>query len=116
MSKVFEAECESGEVTIPELSDAPCPEASILSEGVGSSSGFLLISAGKKVYLAKVTPDLKATIEKAASALSTIASALTAIGAGMTGATTAPPPTLAASVTSINTVVSELNTLKEDLR
>ncbi len=116
MSKIFEAECEDGEVTIPEIDDALCPEASIVSEGVGASTGFLLISQGKKIYLAKISPDLKTAIDKAASALSTIASTLTSIGAGMTGPTTAPPPTLAASVSSINAVVSELNTLKDNLK
>jgi hypothetical protein len=103
-------------VTIPELDDAECPDATILSEGVGASTGYLILSKDKKIYLAKVTPDLKLAIEKCASALSTIASTLTAIGGGMAGSATAPPPSLGSSVTSINGVVSELNSLKDALR
>lgn len=113
MSKILEATCEGGVVT---ADGVPVPGATILSEGVGSSSGALLMEGEKKLYVGKTSPDLKTTIEKVIAALNKIGSTLTSIGAGMTGPTTAPPPTLAADVLEITSVATELETLKGQLK
>ncbi len=127
MSKVLEAECEAGVVTIEDL---PIAESTILSEGVGSSEGIAILQDEKVFYIPNATPDLKLTIEKAidainqiAQTLTTISGSLTAIGAGMTGPTTSPPPTLPVDVAQILTdtvtlmsTATELETLKGMLR
>lgn len=126
MAKALQATVQGGAVKVGALTIA---DAIVMSEGLGDSSGLLIIDGGVSYYLTKVSPDLKSTIENTmdaledmASVLNTIATTLTAIGAGMTGATTAPPPTLATDVASIVSKATEitatrtaLNTLKGDL-
>ena len=90
--------------------------AIILSEGKQASSGVAVMDGEKVWYLTSSATDIKATIEKAADAITKIATLFTAMGAGMTGPTTAPPPTLATDVAAINAVVTELNQLKGALK
>lgn len=113
MSKMLEATCAGGVVT---AEGVPVPAADILSEGVGSSSGVLLLDEDTAKYLTSNASDLKTALTKINSALSEISSALTALAAGMTGPTTAPPPTLPASVAIITAKVAELAILKESLK
>jgi hypothetical protein len=113
MSKMIEATCVSGLVTAESV---PVPSADILSQGVGSSSGILILDEDDAKYITSNATDIKTTIEKVNSALSEIASALTAIAAQMLGPATAPPPTLPASVIAINLKVTELTALKEMLK
>lgn len=90
--------------------------AQILSKGQGESQGVLLIDGEKAFYLTSNATDLETTIEKLNSSLNKLVSILTAIGAGMTGPTTAPPPTLATDLAEITALVSELTTLKGNLK
>lgn len=127
MSNVRAATIQSGAVKVGSL---PVADAVILSQGLGDSSGVLVIQGGVSYYIAKTSPDLDSTIQKSmdaledlASVLNTIATTLTSIGAGMTGPTTAPPPTLAVDVASIVSKATEitatrtaLNTLKGALK
>lgn len=113
MSKVLSASCSQGKVTAEGI---VVTTAEILSEGVGSSEGVLILEEDKQTYVAKTSPDLKTTIEKTVAALNKVASILTAIGAGMTGPTTAPPPTLATDVTELIATATELETLKGMLK
>ena len=127
MSNVRAATIQSGEVKVGSL---PVADAVILSQGLGDSSGVLVIQGGLSYYIAKTSPDLDSTIQKTmdaledlASVLNKIATTLTSIGAGMTGPTTAPPPTLAVDVASIVSKATEitatrtaLNTLKGALK
>lgn len=113
MSKMIEATCVGGVVTADSV---PVPAADILSEGVGSSSGILILDQDQAKYITSNATDIKAAIEKINSALSEIASALTAIAGQMLGPATAPPPTLPASVIAINLKVTELTTLKGMLK
>ncbi len=115
MSKVLAATCAVGIVTAGGL---PVPAAEILSEGVGPSSGVLILDEDLAQYIAKTTPDLKSAIGDLSTllgtvsgSLTTIATALTSIGAGMTGPTTAPPPTLPVNVASILSDVASLAAL-----
>jgi hypothetical protein len=119
-TKLLDATCDAnGKVT---AAGALVPEAQVLSEGKQASSGVLLIEQDKARYLPSSATDIKTTIDNLVTtigdvndALTKIASILTAIGAGMTGATTAPPPTLAADVLVITSKVTALNTIKSDL-
>lgn len=114
MSKVLDATADAtGAVT---ADGVPVSIATLISEGKQSSSGILIIDGDKAWYIPSNATDIKATIEKAADAITKIANVLTAIGAGMTGPTTAPPPTLATDVVAINLVVTQLNQLKEALK
>lgn len=112
MSKALNASCESGSVTV-EGQEIP---ATILSEGVGSSTGIVILDKDKVYYIPNRASDLKDTLTSVVSALQQIATTLTSIGAGMTGPTTAPPPTLATDVAQINTLASQLDTLKGQLK
>lgn len=112
MAKVLQATCENGQVTC----QGQEIDATILSEGVGSSSGIVVIDEYNVYYVATTSPDLETTLTKTISAIQKIATTLTAIGAGMTGPTTAPPPTLAADVTEINGYATDLETLKGELK
>lgn len=113
MTKVLQATCENGTVTVDGQEITP---DLVLSEGVASSQGVLIIDGDKSYYVAKTSPDLKTTIEKTVDAVNKIADVLTAIGAGMTGPTTAPPGTLAADVAAIQATTTELTELGEALK
>jgi hypothetical protein len=113
MFKILEATCEEGVVS---SEGVEVPGAQILGEGVGASSGALLLQGSERTYIPKTSPDLKQTLEKVAAALNTIAETLTSIGAGMTGATTAPPGDLVTKVTEIQGVATDLETLMEALK
>ena len=54
--KIFNATCASGVVLVGGLPVVNCP---ILGEGVGASSGYLIMAENKLVYLPKTTPDVK---------------------------------------------------------
>jgi hypothetical protein len=123
MSKVIEATCVAGVVTADTV---PVPDAEILSEGVASSSGVLVMDEDKATYIAKTSPDLKETLDKLASALDNIASALSAIdGAGYIISVTggpAPvvaipsPPVATSDITAINTAKAEIESFMENLK
>lgn len=114
MSKILSATADAqGKVT---ADGVEVVGAIMLSEGKQASSGMAVIDGDKVWYLTSSATDIKATIEKAADAITKIANVLTSIGAGMTGPTTAPPPTLPTDVVAINMVVTELNQLKEALK
>jgi hypothetical protein len=118
MSKMLEATCVSGVVT---AGGVPVPAADILSEGVGSSEGILLLDQDQAKYLAKTSPDLKTTLDKLVTILGQLTSALTSIdnkvliyaaGPG----TTAPTPTATSNIAAITTIQTELSALKESLK
>ena len=69
MSKVLDATCVDNKVT---CEGVEVPNVTILSEGVASSSGLLILEENKKTYVAKTTPDLKAALELIISALTAI--------------------------------------------
>lgn len=120
MSKVLHANCAGGLVY---SNGVPVPSAQILSEGVGESSGVLLVDQGEAVYVAKISPDLKATLDGLVSALTSISSALNALntatlattcpaGAGVAG----PPLVASADIAAINTAKAQLLFLKGVLK
>ncbi len=141
MSKILEATCLAGVVT---AKGVVIPGVEILSDGIGASSGILLIDEDKAYYIPESTPDLddileqiidaleqaKTCFDQAVTALDQTASVFTETFLGMTGPTTAPPPTGATDVaaivtasaaittaaTSLEAAKIELQTIKERLR
>jgi hypothetical protein len=114
MSKILSATCSAdGKVT---ADGVEVVGAIILSEGKQASSGMAVMDGDKVWYLTSSATDIKTTIEKMADAITKIANLFTSIGSGMTGPTTAPPPTLVTDVLALNTLVTELNTLKAALK
>jgi hypothetical protein len=142
MSKALAATCKAQVVT---AEGVPVPGAVILSEGVGQSDGVLVLSDGRMFYLAKISPDLKATLvqviaalgqaktafDKAASSipqlklgLDMVASAVQGLGvSGLVSAVEGATANVAADVAAITTASgqiqaakTQLETLKDNLR
>ena len=124
MSKVLEATCVAGVVTVDGI---PVPAATVLSEGVAQSEGLLILDEDTANYVAKTSPDLKETLDKLSSALDSIASALQAIdtagyiisvsGGAMSPAIGIPsPPVAVADIAQINAAKAEIDLFKEMLK
>lgn len=120
MSKMLEASCVGGVVT---AQGVPVPAAEILSQGVGASTGRVIIDEDDAAYIADISPDLKSVLDNLIDALGQvktsldqIGTSLTSIGAGMTGPTTAPPPTLAVDVAVITTASTAIGATKVQLQ
>ncbi len=120
MSKAIPATCTAGLVT---AQGVPVPAAEILSQGVGSSSGVLVLDEDEAFYIAKVTPDLDAALEQviaaltqAVTALNNVATTFTATFATMTGPTTAAPPTGPTGVANISTAATAITAAKTQLQ
>lgn len=112
MSKVLNATCEFGLIKV----ESQIVDGEILSEGIGKSSGIVVIDKENLTYITSNATDLKETIVKLNDIVMKITEILTAIGSGMTGPTTAPPPTLATGVIEVTTMLVELNLLSEKLK
>jgi hypothetical protein len=113
MSKILAATCVSGVVKVGSLP----VDAEILSEGVASSSGVVVLEDDQATYIAKTSPDLKTTLEKIASALGQLVTALTAIDAKPVGGSgSAPAPGAAANIAALTVLQTEVNALKAALK
>lgn len=137
MSKVLTATCVGGIVSVQGI---PVPGVELLSEGVASSEGILIIDEDRAYYVTNIGNDLDTTLEKLIAAIGKIATALTKATDGfgkavdaltkldtaafLIGAASAvPSPPLAAAdiagittaKTAITTGVSELNAIKAEL-
>jgi hypothetical protein len=118
MSKVLSATCEAGVVKVEGLA---ATDVIILAEGLGASTGVLIMQDGQAYYVPYAAIDLKNTLIKIDSTLTNVIDAinkigdtLVTIGSGMTGPTTAPPGTLAADVLIIKNYAAVLGTVKTD--
>lgn len=118
MSKVLPATCVGGVVTAGGL---PIPGTTLYSEGVGASSGVLILEEDVAHYIAETSPDLEATLTQVLDALQDIASALTTVCTSLTsifavpGAAWVPPANIPADVTSILLKVSEITAARTAL-
>ncbi len=112
MPRVLEATCAAGVVSVGSL---PITDAVILSEGIASSSGFLIIQGSDSFYVAKTSPDLKSTLESISDALGSIASSLTLLDAKPIG-TLPAAPTSGTYITAITAAKTELDALTEGLK
>jgi hypothetical protein len=120
MSKMLEATCVGGVVT---QGGAPVPGADVLSEGIGASTGVLLLDDDQAVYVAKISPDLKSTLDGLITALTSISSALNALNTATlvttcpAGAGVAGPPLVATSdIAVINSTKAQLQFLRGVLK
>lgn len=131
MSKVLPATCTANVVTADDLA---LPGAVVLSEGIGPSEGFAVIDEDLKYYVAKTTPDLKTSLDKLVDVLTQVKTALDKTASALTALDTAgfliaatsgvPSPPVAATdisgitsaSTSIDTLKTQLTTLKGNLR
>lgn len=115
MSKILDATANaSGVVSVEGFN---LPNAQILSEGKQASSGLLFIDEEKLRYLCSSATDIKATLDKISLALAQIASALTTIDAKPTGGTgSAVVPTVTSNVAQINSIKTQVDTLKGALK
>lgn len=112
MSKILDANCVAGVVT---SGGVPVPAAEILSEGVGPSSGVLILDEDLAKYVTSNASDLKTTLDQISQALTAIATALTAIDAKPVGILP-PAPVAAAAVVQILAAGVQLTVLKELLK
>lgn len=130
MSKVHEATCEGGIVTAYDL---PIPGVTVLSEGVGPSTGVLIMDEKGLFYIPKGSPDLNATLEKLIAALSSTkdaldkaVAALNAIdgagyiiavsgGSGSPAVGTPSPPVAATDISGVEAAAAEIETIKGEL-
>lgn len=122
---MLSATCVDGKVT---SEGVEVPGTTILSEGVGSSSGVLILDENARSYLAKISPDLKTDIEKTVDGLTGAASGITNASSGLTSLAILVDPIagplailsavagMTAAVASINAAISALNTLKGNLK
>lgn len=113
MTRIFDATCVAGVVKVEGIE---IPDVEIITQGTKSSTGILILNGNEKKYVTANTTDIVDFLDEVAGVLNTIATTLTAIGSGMTGPTTAPPGTLATSVTQIQTVATALDAMKENLK
>lgn len=102
MSKILSATCQAGIVT---ADGVPVPGAVILGEGVGASSGALILDEARKVYVPKTSPDLKTTLEKVIDALGATKDGLDATASGLTALAPVADP-IAGPAAIISTLVS----------
>lgn len=112
MSKMLEATCVAGIVTADGI---PVVEAQVLSEGMGSSSGVLILDGSEAKYIAKTSPDLKLALTQISTALTNIAAALTLLDAKPLG-TLPAAPAAAANIALITTAQAQIAALKEILK
>jgi hypothetical protein len=111
--KMLEATCIAGVVKVGAL---PVLGATILSQGIGASSGVLLLQDDDgKIYIAKTTPDLTTTLDQLTTALTQIASALTVLDAKPLGTLPAVPGA-AANIAAITAANAALTALKAILK
>jgi hypothetical protein len=105
MAKVLEATCEAGVVRY----QGRVVSAEILSEGVESSEGILILDRENAYYVAKTSPDLKMIITDLKAILDQIVSVLGPIdGAAGSGQ--------AGGISGIASAASAFDAKKESLR
>jgi len=114
LSKILEATCEDGEVTVE--GDVLDPvETTVLSQGVALSDGIVIIQGGKAYYLANNSGDLKTALETLSDALDAIAGGLSSLdSAGFLIAATGGvpgPPVAAGDIASINSAKTAVDNL-----
>lgn len=114
MASIIEASCVAGVVT---AQNVPVEGTTILSNGIGESSGVLLLSGLDKAYVANTTPDLKLSLDKLTAALTDLILALGLIDAKPTGGSgSSVTPVAAANVVNLTAINAELIALKEVLK
>jgi hypothetical protein len=106
VAKALAATCLANVVKIGQL---PVEVAEVLSQGVASSSGIVILQDGEAFYIANISGDLKDVLTTLTSLLTNVVTVLTAHDGALGG-------TQAATIASITTAISTLTTKKENLK
>lgn len=109
MPKILNASCFTEIVRIADT--VPVVGAEILSEGISPSTGVLIIDDDKSYYIAKTSPDLKATLDIIGSLLTQLQAILSGLDANSTN-----PGAQAAAIIALTVHMTALGALKETLR
>lgn len=121
MSKILAATCVAGIVKVGAL---PVLGTEILSQGVGASSGILILQGDDgKYYITNTADDLKSALDSVSAALGSAASALTAINAatiittcGAGPGTGAPILVAAADIAALTAAKAQIDLLRVTLK
>ncbi len=113
MSRIFDAECLAN---IVKIEGKPVTPATVLSQGVKSSTGVALMQGDKIHYVTSNATDIKDLISQLTDLIQLVSDTFAAIGTGMTGPTTAPPASLPTSITQLALVKTTLTTMKDNLK
>ncbi len=111
MSKIIAATCVGGVVT---ADGVPVAVAEKLSQGVGASSGVLLMDGDKAWFIPKTSPDLDSTLTQIIAALDQVKTALEKAADGLTqtasmgGALAANDPVPATSAAAISAFLTAI--------
>ncbi len=100
MSKILDASCVAGIVTVDSL---PIPSANILSQGVKASTGKLLMDEEKADYFTSNATDIADLISNIGTVVDQIVLALTALDA-----VTVSPGSATAAITLVTTLKATL--------
>ncbi len=106
-AKVFSAACAASIVLVGGIPVA----CTILGEGIGPSTGFLIIEGDDAFYVPKTSPDLKATIESIGTILDKIVAIATALNA-----VTVPPGSATSLIAQLVALNVTLAASKEVLK
>jgi len=109
MSKILNATCSAAGVVMAEGQTVPA--AVVLSEGKKASNGVLLLEGDKANYLTSNAADIKALIES----LVTIINQIATIATGLDAVTVSPGGQTAA-ITMLQTMKTQLEATKEQLK
>lgn len=107
MVRILPASCSGGVVTV----EGKEIECEILSQGTKSSTGIVILDGLSAKYIVLTTLDLNETISKMVQ----IVSKISEIALGIDGVTNAPGGQTA-NFTLLNTLKTELNAIKDNLR
>lgn len=113
MTRFIDAICTANIVTV---SGVPILDAVILSEGIGPSTGILIVSEDKPYYIAKTSGDLSSTIDLITNTLTQLSATISAIIAALTIDKAAFSAGIASTVANIVTLNVQIAALKAALK
>lgn len=112
--RALPATCANGKVTCEGVEITP---VTILSQGVGASSGVLYLDGASAYYVAKTTPDLDQLLTDLIAALNNVVTGLNQTGAGtIAGSPLSTAAAITAAATQVTSNVNALQTLKDSLK
>jgi hypothetical protein len=108
MSKIIDASCQAGVVT---ADGVPVTTAEVLSEGVASSTGILVMDEDRQYYVTSSAQDLSGMIESMTTILEQIIVVVTALDG-----VTVSPGSVAAAITQLGVLKTQFGLTKDMLK
>lgn len=108
MSKILDAQCQAGVVSIEGFAQT---DVTILSKGVGPSTGKALVEGDQVTYVTSSATDIEALITNVKALLDQVIIVLTSLDS-----VTVSPGSAAASITALNLLVTQFELTKEQLK